>query len=87
MNKVAGIFLLFSLTGCTTVPLERTFPDAPPELMEQCPDLQQTPETDKLSTVLGVVNENYGLYHRCRDRNGKWIEWYQRQREIFNSVK
>lgn len=87
MNKLFALCALTLLTGCTTVPLDRTFPDAPPELLERCPDLEQTPETDRLSTVLGIVNENYGLYHRCQDRNNRWIEWYNKQREIFNSVK
>ena len=87
MNKILASCSLLFLAGCTTVPLDRNFPDVPPELLERCPDLQQTPETDKLSGVLGVVNENYGLYHRCQDRNGKWIDWFKEQREIFNSVK
>lgn len=87
MNKFIVLCSLMLLAGCTTVPLDRKFPDAPTELLDQCPDLQQTQETDKLSDILGVVNENYGLYHKCQDRNGKWIDWYQKQREIFNSVK
>lgn len=86
MNKLIPLAALL-LTGCTTVPLDRKFPDAPSELMKECPDLEQTPPTEQLSTVLETVNTNYGLYHRCQDRNGKWIEWYQKQREIFNSVK
>ena len=87
MNKLITLCSLALLAGCTTVPLDRNFPDAPKELMEPCPDLNQTAETDKLSDVLKVVNENYGLYHKCQDRTGKWIDWYKQQREIFNSVK
>ena len=87
MNKLFALCSVVLLAGCTTVPLDRNFPEAPKELMEQCPDLKQTPETDKLSDVLGVVNENYGLYHRCQDRNGKWIKWYSEQKKIFESVK
>ncbi|MEN6411210.1 MAG: hypothetical protein ABFC84_00415 [Veillonellales bacterium] len=86
MNKLFALSSLILLAGCTTVPLDRNFPDVPEELLKPCPDLEQTPETDKLSEVIGVVNSNYGRYHMCQDRNGKWIEWYQKQREIFNSV-
>lgn len=76
------------LTACgPRVHMQRNFPPAPEELMVECPDLVQTPETDKLSEVLDVVAQNYGLYHRCQDRNGKWIEWYQKQKEIFEKVK
>lgn len=86
MNKLLAVCSVFLLAGCTTIPVERTFPDAPPELLDQCPDLSQVPETEQLSVVLETINENYGLYHMCKNQNSKWIEWYRKQREIFNSV-
>lgn len=76
------------LSGCLATPVKRTFPDAPKELMQICPDLAMMPVTsDKLSEMLKVVTENYSQYHECRIKNDLWIEWYKTQKEIFDSVK
>jgi hypothetical protein len=76
------------LTGCLVTPVKRTFPDAPKELMQICPDLIIAPDsTTQLSEILKVVTENYGHYHECRIKNDLWIEWYKTQKEIFDSVK
>ena len=85
------LFLLLPallLTGClTTTPVKRNFPEVPAELMEACPDLKQTKETEKLSEVLKVVTENYSQYHECRIKVDTWVEWYKTQKQIFDSVK
>lgn len=76
------------LTACSTVtPVQRKFPEVPAELKGSCPDLKQTPSTDKLSDVLTVVVDNYGQYHECDTKVDMWIEWYNKQQQIFNSVK
>jgi len=78
----------FLLSGCLATPVKRTFPEAPKELMQICPDLIIAPDgTTQLSEVLKVVTDNYGIYHECRIKNDLWIEWYKTQKEIFNSVK
>lgn len=77
------------LSACgPKIHMQRNFPAVPEELMAECPDLKQTPaETDKLSAAVDVVADNYGLYYKCKDRNGKWIKWYTEQKKIFESVK
>lgn len=77
------------LSGCFfgTAPVKRNFPDAPPELMEACPQLKLVEPTEKLSEVLKVVTDNYAQYHECRIKADTWIEWYKSQKQIFNSVK
>lgn len=76
-----------ALSACTAVPVARNFPDIPPSLTKSCPNLLDTPQTKKLSEVLEVVTENYSLYHECQIKVDLWLEWYQQQRDIFNSVK
>jgi hypothetical protein len=81
------IILAFLATGCsTTVPVKRTFPEVPAEILQTCPDLSKTAPTTKLSDVLVVVTENYSKYHECRIKVDAWIEWYKSQKEVFDSV-
>ena len=77
------------LSACfLTVPVERKFPDIPPELKQACPDLLLIDtNTTKLSDVIGTVSSNYSQYHECRVKVDAWIEWYQIQKHIFESVK
>jgi len=75
------------LAGCSSTPVKRNFPSVPAELMEMCPDLKKTEPTEKLSEVLKVVVDNYGQYHECKIKVSTWIEWYNAQKNIFESVK
>lgn len=79
--------LMFLLSGCLVTPVKRNFPEVPKELMEACPDLKQTEQTEKLSEVIRVVTENYSQYHECRIKVDTWMEWYKTQKQIFESVK
>jgi hypothetical protein len=84
------IFLLpLLLTACVTaVPVGRNFPNVPDELKQSCPDLAMVDtNTTKLSDVIGTVSSNYSQYHECRERVDAWIEWYSKQKDIFESVK
>lgn len=82
------IIILLLLSGCTTVPVSRDFPVAVNELMQACPDLQQTaPGTTKLSEVLSIVATNYGQYHECRAKVDAWIKWYGDQKKVYETVK
>jgi hypothetical protein len=88
MKLLAVIFVAMILTACVSVPVERKFPAVPAELMKNCAPLITVPEgTTQLSTVVQTVVTNYGQYQLCDNKNQLWIEWYTRQREIFESVK
>ena len=83
------LILSLLLAGCSTaVPVKRTFPNVPEELMAECPDLKTVPNgTTKLSEVLTVVTENYGQYKECQIKVDLWRDWYEKQKKIFNEVK
>jgi hypothetical protein len=86
--KLLIAILAVSLTACVSVPVERKFPKAPEELLAACPDLQTVPTgTTQLSVVVEAVTANYGQYQMCQTKNDTWIEWYTKQKEIFDSVK
>lgn len=88
MKKLFLLLPAVLLTGClTATPVKRNFPEVPKELMEACPDLKKTAETEKLSDVLKVVVDNYGQYHECKIKVDTWVEWYKTQKQIFDSVK
>lgn len=87
MKKLLVLTMVLFLSGCLVTPVKRNFPEVPKELMEACPDLKNTPETEKFSEVLKVVVDNYGQYHECRIKVDTWIEWYKTQKDIFDSVK
>lgn len=83
-----GISVLM-LTACsTTVPVKQSWPDVPPELMKNCPDLAQLAPTETAITdLLRVVVRNYATYYECSARRDGWQDWYGEQKRIFESVK
>jgi hypothetical protein len=88
MKLLAIIFVAMLLTACVSVPVERSFPKVPAELMASCPPLQiMDPETTRLSDVVQSVVTNYGQYQACDSKVDTWIEWYRTQKTIFDSVK
>ena len=88
MKKLIIILSTVLLTGCYDNFVERKFPEIYEELKVACPDLQQLdPKTDKLSTVVDSVVVNYSTYYECKVKVDAWIEWYNTQRTIFESVK
>ena len=86
MKKIILVAVLL-ITGCTSVPVTVKFPDVPKDMLETCPDLKLVPETTKLSEVLPVVVDNYGQYYSCKDTVDNWIDWYNNQKKIFDSIK
>lgn len=82
---IIGLSLL--LTACISVPVERKFPEVPTELQQSCPDLKLIDSTNKLSVVVDVVTSNYGQYKECQVKVDSWIDWYNNQKKIFESVK
>jgi len=88
MKRLILITTLLLIAGCaTSVPVAVKFPDVPKDMLVACPDLNQVPNTTKLSDVLPVIADNYGQYYSCKDKVDSWIEWYTAQQKIFNSVK
>lgn len=86
--KLAIIALTFLLSACTVVPVDRKFPTIPTELQQACPDLKTiNTGTTKLSEVVDIVVTNYGQYKECQVKVDSWIEWYNTQKQIFESVK
>lgn len=83
-----ALFFMMMLSGCsTTVPVTAKFPEAPKYSTETCPQLQKLTDDAKLSDVAKTVNVNYSTYYECAVKNDAWIEWYQIQKNIFESVK
>jgi hypothetical protein len=86
--RLAILLLPVLLAGCLTVPVTEKFPEVPADLLVACPDLKLVdPATTKLSEVIGVVAGNYGQYKECQIKVDTWIDWYNSQKKIFNSVK
>jgi hypothetical protein len=86
--KIALILLALLITGCsTTVPVVAKFPEAPSKLLVKCPSLEQINEQPTLSDVAKTVTNNYTTYYECAVKNDAWIEWYQVQKLIFESIK
>jgi hypothetical protein len=86
--KLLIAMLAISLSACVSVPVERKFPLAPEELLTACPDLKTIPVgTTQLSVVVDSVVANYGQYRECQAKTDSWIEWYTKQKKIFDSVK
>ena len=77
------------LMGCsTTVPVAAKFPEPPGKvMMEQCPDLKRLDGEPKLSDVSKTITVNYTEYYVCAVKTSAWIEWYNKQKIIFESVK
>jgi hypothetical protein len=90
MRSILAICFSIMLVGCAIkqpVPIVPSFPEVPPLLLEPCPELFLVPEgTTKLSELLKVVVQNYGLYHQCAIKNDTWGEWYREQKSIFEGL-
>jgi hypothetical protein len=90
MKKVLAILFITSLTGCaTSVPVTAKFPEAPQALLEPAGKLTplDTSKKVQLSDIIENVNENSGKYYELREKYNAWIEWYNSQKKIFDSIK
>jgi len=85
---VTAIFFVAMCTGCsTTVPVTAKFPEVPVKIMEKCPSLQKVNEDAKLSDISKTITINYSTYYECAVKHDAFIEWYNVQKNIFESVK
>jgi len=86
--KYLVCFFLILMTGCSTVvPVKSKFPDVPERLMVKCPQLEKVSETPTLSDVAKTITNNYTTYYDCAVKHDAFIEWYNVQKNIFESVK
>ncbi len=86
--KYLVCFFLILMTGCSTVvPVTSKFPDVPERLMVKCPQLEKVSETPTLSDVAKTITNNYTTYYDCAVKHDAFIEWYNIQKNIFESVK
>ena len=86
--KYLVCFLFVLMTGCSTVvPVTSKFPDVPERLMVKCPQLEKVSETPTLSDVTKIITNNYTTYYDCAVKHDAFIEWYNIQKNIFESVK
>lgn len=82
------LLLLLTLTGCsTTVPVTAKFPEVPARILVKCPQLEKINDDAKLSDVAKTVTINYSTYYECAVKHDAFVEWYQVQKTIFESVK
>ena len=87
MKKLIVIACLIA-SGCTTVPVTAKFPTVPDSLKEPVASLKtlDVPKPE-LSDLISNANDNYAEYYRLRDKYNGWINWYNTQKQIFESVK
>jgi hypothetical protein len=86
--KYLTILLAILITGCsTTVPVKAKFPEVPDRLLVSCPQLEKVPEAPKLSEVAKTVSNNYTTYYECAVKHDAFVQWYQIQKHIYESVK
>ena len=88
--KLYLVAISLLLAGCSTsVPVKRTFPEAPQSIRQKCENLKtvEIKERIPITDVLKVVVHNYTLYHECSLKVEGWNEWYESQKKIFNDVK
>lgn len=76
--KYIIIFVLL-LSGCTTISVGKPWPlqeDA--YLLQPCQQLLtiEKPRESSMSTVVDIVEANYGLWHDCKTKTDAWIKWY-----------
>ena len=82
------LILVLMLAGCsTTVPVTSKFPEPPKYSLQACPQLQTLKDGSKLSEVATTVTINYSTYYECAVKNDAWIEWYEIQKNIYESLK
>jgi len=84
-----AMVVLAMCSGCSTVvPVTQRFPEAPGNVaMTACPQLKKIAEDARLSDISKTITMNYSTYYECAVKTDAWIEWYQKQQQIFNNVK
>jgi hypothetical protein len=56
--------------------------------MEPASNLTPLPEDKKsLTDLIQNANENFGKYYQLKEKYEAWQEWYNTQKQIYESVK
>jgi hypothetical protein len=85
---ITAIFFIAMFSGCsTTVPVTAKFPQVPERLLVKCPELEKLGNEVKLSDISKTITVNYTSYYECAVKHDAFIEWYQVQKNIYESVK
>ena len=88
MKKLLLCSFIVLLSACsTTVPVTVKFPSIPKELNVQCPPLNKIPDDAKLSDISKTVTQNYKQYKDCSANNSGLIEWFTKQKKIFEDLQ
>ena len=84
-----AMVVLAMCSGCSTVvPVTAKFPEAPGNVaMTACPQLRKIAEDARLSDISKTITMNYSTYYESAVKTDAWIEWYQKQQQIFNNTK
>lgn len=87
MKKILAIFLIMLVTGCATGVAK--FPDVPDTLTKPADALTplDTSKKVELSDIVENANVNAGKYYELRVKYNAWIDWYNNQKKIFDSIK
>ena len=85
--KYLACFLLVLVTGCSSVPVAPKFPEVPERILKTCPQLEKLSEEPKLSEVAKTITNNYTTYYECAVKHDAFVEWYQIQKKIYETVK
>jgi uncharacterized protein YceK len=87
MKKLLLLSVIF-LSGCSTVvPVQQKFPEIPEQLTQTCKPLQTIEgTTTTLSNLMEVVAKNYATRHECAAQLEAILEWYAKQKKIFEEV-
>jgi hypothetical protein len=85
--KYIIITLCLFLSACTTVPVAPKFPEVPNHLLEKCPALNKIIDEPKLSDIAKTITHNYTTYYECSIKQEAWVEWYNVQKKLYESIK
>ena len=88
--KLSSLAVVLILAGCASqpVPVVPKFPTAPEMLLKKCPELK-TIEGEKVNIIdfTKTVSENYTTYYECSAVHDSFIDWYNKQKHIFEEIK
>lgn len=89
--KTVLFLLALLIGGCSIlVPVKPPqWPEAPPELVEKCKNLQSIDAKDSvaITEMLKVIVNNYTLYYQCSNKVDGWNDWYTQQKKIYEQLR
>lgn len=87
MKKLLLLSVIFLSACSTVVPVQQKFPELPEPLTQTCKPLQTIEgKTTTLSNLMEIVAKNYATRHECAAQLEAILDWYNRQKKIFEEV-